>query len=211
MDISVIRTEYNKAVLTIDSVSSHPVEQLERWITEAAKVSCPDHTAMVLSTASTDGQPSNRVVLLKYLTHEGLFFFTNYKSRKGKELLLNPKAAVCFFWPTLERQVRVEGHVVKADADISDFYFKSRPIETQISAIISPQSNEVESRDALIKEWEKVHGSINDNYLERPDYWGGFQLKPSRFEFWQGGEHRLHDRIVYRKHTDSWLIKRLAP
>jgi pyridoxamine 5'-phosphate oxidase len=148
---------------------------------------------------------------LKYLKKDGLYFFTNYDSRKGKDLLLNPYVAANFFWPELERQVRIEGQVTKADPDISDFYFRSRPFESKVSAIISPQSRDITDRSSLENEWNKIFLDWSGKELERPDYWGGFLLNPNRIEFWQGRPYRLHDRIVYKKQTDGWKIKRIAP
>jgi pyridoxamine 5'-phosphate oxidase len=211
MDLSNIRNNYRLKTLEIESVDINPIMQLEKWLSEASLAQCPEHTAMTLSTASTDGQPSNRIVLLKYLNKDGLFFFTNYKSRKAKELMLNPKAAMSFFWAELERQVRIEGHIVKAEPDVSDFYFRSRPYESQISAVVSPQSSDIADRKSLESNWKQLFLDWTGKELERPDYWGGFHLKPSRFEFWQGRPHRLHDRIVYKKQTEGWQIKRIAP
>ena len=211
MKLFAIRKEYKLAQLDIDTVTPDPIIQLEQWLGDAANAKCPDYTAMTLATSNTDGQPSTRVVLLKYLKKEGLFFFTNYKSRKGKDLLLNPKAAANFFWPELERQVKIEGHVIKAEAEISDFYFRMRPYESQISAVISPQSAEIPDRKLLEKEWQEMYNSMKGKEIERPEFWGGFMLKPTRVEFWQGREHRLHDRIVYKKQAGGWKIKRLAP
>jgi pyridoxamine 5'-phosphate oxidase len=166
---------------------------------------------MILSTATPEGQPSSRIVLLKYLDTEGLYFFTNYESRKGKELDNNQHTAACFFWPDLERQVRIEGLITKADPAISDFYFKSRPYESQISAIVSPQSYEIDDRITLEKDWNTIYLDWTIKELERPPYWGGYVLKPFRFEYWQGRSNRLHDRIVYKKQIDGWKIIRLAP
>jgi pyridoxamine 5'-phosphate oxidase len=211
MDLSDIRKDYRHKSLEIDSVNSNPLAQLEVWLSDAGEAQCPEHTAMILSTATTDGQPSSRIVLLKYLDTEGLFFFTNYESRKGKELDKNQHAAACFFWPDLERQVRIEGLVTKSDPAISDLYFKSRPYESQISAIVSPQSSEITDRKTLEKDWNKIYLDWTIKELERPYYWGGFVLKPSRFEFWQGRPNRLHDRIVFKKKFNGWKIKRLAP
>jgi pyridoxamine 5'-phosphate oxidase len=211
MNLSEIRNEYRLKLLEIDSVDPNPIVQLECWLNEASNAHCPEHMAMTLASSSTDGQPSCRIVLLKNLTHEGLFFFSNYKSRKGKELLVNPKAATSFFWPDIERQVRIEGVVSKATPDVSDSYFRSRPLGSQISATVSPQSSDIDDRHSLEKEWNKIFLDWSGRELERPDFWGGFQLKPTRFEFWQGRPHRLHDRIVYKKQPEGWQIKRLAP
>jgi pyridoxamine 5'-phosphate oxidase len=211
MDLSKIRKEYQLQNLDAEIVSENPITQLEQWLNEASLAQCPEYSAMTLATISTNGQPSTRVVLLKYLKKEGLFFFTNYNSKKGTDLQLNPKVAANFFWPELERQVRIEGSAIKADPDISDYYFHSRPFESKISAIISPQSNDIDDRSALEKDWNKMFLDWSGIELKRPDHWGGFLLKPNRFEFWQGRPHRLHDRIVYKKQNDGWQIKRIAP
>jgi pyridoxamine 5'-phosphate oxidase len=211
MNLSGIRKEYQLKSLDVGSVHENPITQLELWLNEASIAQCLEYSAMNLATATTDGQPSTRVVLLKYLKNESLQFFTNYDSRKGKDLLLNPKAAANFFWPELERQVRIEGQVTKADTDISDHYFQTRPLEYQISAIISPQSSDITDRLSFEKDWNKMFLDWSGIELKRPDYWGGFLLKPNRIEFWQGRPHRLHDRIVYKKQTKGWKIKRLAP
>jgi pyridoxamine 5'-phosphate oxidase len=211
MDLSKTRNEYKLQTLDFETVRHNPIAQLELWLNEATLAKCPEYSAMTLATASADGQPSTRIVLLKYLNNEGLFFFTNYKSRKANEMMLNPKAAVSFFWADLERQVRIEGEISKTNPDVSDFYFRSRPYDSQISAIISPQSNDISDRKSLENDWNQLFLDWTGKEVERPDYWGGFQLKPSRFEFWQGRPHRLHDRIVYKKQTEGWQIKRIAP
>jgi len=211
MDLSEIRREYKLKRLDIEMVHENPLVQLEIWLNEASIAQSLEYTAMTLATVSTEGQPSTRVVYLKFLKNDGLFFFTNYRSRKGKELMLNPKSASNFFWPELERQVKIEGHISKADPEISDFYFRSRPFESQISAIISPQSSDIQNRDILENNWAEMFETWNGKELERPDFWGGFQIKPTRVEFWQGRPHRLHDRIVYKKQIDGWIIKRIAP
>jgi pyridoxamine 5'-phosphate oxidase len=211
MDLSKTRNEYKLQTLDVETVKQNPIAQLELWLNEASLAKCPEYSAMTLATVSAEGQPSTRIVLLKYLNNEGLFFFTNYKSRKANEMLLNPKTAVSFFWPDLERQVGIEGPISKANPEVSDFYFRSRPYESQISAIVSPQSNDISDRKSLENDWNQLFLDWTGKEVERPDYWGGFQLKPSRLEFWQGRPHRLHDRIVYKKQTDGWQIKRIAP
>jgi len=211
MDLSETRNEYQLKSIDVETVNKNPMTQLEEWLNEASLAKCNEYNAMTLATVNTDDQPSIRVVLLKYLEEDGIFFFTNYKSRKGKELMLNPKAAANFFWPELERQVRIEGRVTKTDLDISDYYFNERPLESRISAIISPQSSEISDRIVLEKNWDKLFHECSGKELKRPDYWGGFILKPNRFEFWQGRPYRLHDRIVYKKQNDGWQIKRIAP
>lgn len=211
MDLAAIRKEYQKKSLDKDNVDSNPVQQLENWLNEAKEAKCPEYTAMTIGTVNDDGQPSMRVVLLKYLKDESLYFFTNYRSRKGQDLEANHRIAANFFWPELERQVKVEGVVRKAADEISDFYFKSRPIDSQISAVISNQSAEVADRETLEKLWETEAKKWSDKEIDRPDYWGGYQIKPTRVEFWQGRPFRLHDRIAYKKTVDGWRLKRLAP
>ena len=211
MDLSAIRNNYQKKSLDKDSVDANPIHQLEKWIEEAKSSECPEYTAMTVATANAEGQPSIRVVLLKYLKEDGLYFFTNYRSRKGKDLSINNKIAAHFFWPELERQVKIEGFVHKAAPEVSDFYFKSRPQESKISAVISHQSAEVADRGTLENMWDEESKKWENQTIERPDYWGGYQIKPTRIEFWQGRPFRLHDRIEYKKCLDGWRIKRLAP
>ena len=211
MDLSDIREEYRFEELNENKVDPSPIMQLEHWLEDANKANCHEYTAMTLATASVEGAPSQRIVLLKYLNKSGLHFFTNYKSRKGKELMLNNKVAANFYWPTLERQVKIEGIISKTSREMSDTYFRNRPLESQISAIISHQSKEVESREVLEQMWQDEKDKLEGNEFERPEHWGGFILKPTRIEFWQGRPYRLHDRIVYQKNIDGWEIKRLAP
>jgi pyridoxamine 5'-phosphate oxidase len=211
MDLSDVRREYMRQGLNKKSVGTDPLKQLEKWINEADEAGCPEHTTMTVATASADGQPSMRVVLLKYLKPEGLVFFTNYRSHKGKDLAVNSKIAAHFFWPELERQVKVEGMVHKADAETSDTYFKSRPFESKISSVMSHQSTEVVSRQELERMWCDEKKKWEGKEIERPDYWGGYLIKPTRVEFWQGREHRLHDRIVFIKHFHKWNVVRFSP
>jgi pyridoxamine 5'-phosphate oxidase len=211
MDLSGIRKEYRHKALDKESVDNNPLVQLELWLEQAQEAGCLEHTAMTVATASTDGQPSVRIVLLKYLQDDSLFFFTNYRSRKGKDLAINNKIAAHFFWPELERQVKIEGYAHKAPPEISNHYFNSRPHESRISAVISNQSAEVADRQTLEQHWSEEEKKWEGKDIERPDYWGGYQIKPNRVEFWQGRPYRLHDRIAYQKSIDGWRIKRLAP
>lgn len=211
MDLSKIRTEYQKESLDKNSVDANPIIQLEKWLTEAKAAQCNEYTAMTVATSSTDGQPSVRTVLLKFLKPEGLYFFTNYHSRKGRDLAINNKIAAHFFWPELERQVKIDGIAHKAAAEISDSYFRSRPHESQISAIISHQSSELADRETLEQIWEEEQEKWKGKLIDRPDFWGGYLIKPTRIEFWQGRPFRLHDRINYSKCIDGWRIKRLSP
>jgi pyridoxamine 5'-phosphate oxidase len=171
----------------------------------------PEPTAMVLATVSSEWRPSARVVLLKSVDDKGFVFFTNYLSRKGVQISGNHAAALTFFWPLTERQVRIEGIIGKVDVDESDTYFYSRPLESQINAIISPQSTPISSRSQLEQEREKLMFMDGNENLQRPSHWGGYRLKPDRMEFWQGRPGRLHDRIQYLLDGSVWNVSRLAP
>ncbi|GAB3814383.1 pyridoxamine 5'-phosphate oxidase [Pontibacter rugosus] len=211
-NIADIRINYSKQALTEDSVAATPIEQFKSWLDEAIKSEAQEPTALILSTVNAAGKPSARVVLLKDIDEEGYTFFTNYSSRKGQKLEDNPYAAITFFWPALERQVRVEGKVVKVSQEASDAYFRSRPRGSRIGAWASPQSQVIEAREVLEQRdkafEEKFAGS---DEIPRPEYWGGYQLQPELVEFWQGRPNRLHDRIVYERDGANWQIKRLAP
>lgn len=211
MDLSEIRNEYQQKSLDKDLIDANPLTQLESWLHQAKDAQCREYTAMTLTTVSSEGQPSSRIVLLKYLKNDKLYFFTNYNSKKGRHLEHNNKVATHFFWPELERQVKLEGIVHKAPADISDFYFKSRPIESRISAVVSNQSEEVPDRNTLERLWDTESKKWEGKEIERPNYWGGYEIHPTRVEFWQGRTFRLHDRIAYKKSIDGWQLKRLAP
>jgi len=211
-NIAAIRTNYAKQALTEASVAAHPMDQFSVWLEEAIQADASEATALVLSTVSAAGKPSARVVLLKDVSSDGFIFFTNYNSRKGQDLAENPNAAITFFWPALERQVRVEGKVVKVDPQVSDAYFHSRPKGSQIGAWASPQSQPISSRE-ILEEADKAYIKQFASAAEipRPAHWGGYQLQPVRMEFWQGRPSRLHDRIVYERQADKWQISRLAP
>jgi len=210
-DLNEIRKEYTYARLEIDNLDIDPVVQFRYWLNDALKANVSEPTAMVLSTVGTEGIPSSRVVLLKNLDHDGFTFFSNYESRKGIQIAHNPNASLLFFWPQLERQVRIEGRVAKTPRHISDEYFQSRPEGSKIGAWASPQSRTVPSReylDNLQKDYEQLFKS---KLLERPENWGGYKLFPHSIEFWQGRENRLHDRFEYRMNGNIWEIHRLAP
>lgn len=211
MDLSNIRKEYQQKLLCKDAVDANPIIQLDNWLKEAKEAKCPEYNAMTIATANIEGAPSMRIVLLKYLKEDVLYFFTNYRSKKGKEIALNNKVAAHFYWADLERQVKIEGTVFKAAPEISDFYFNERPFESKISAIISNQSSEVADRQTLEDHWKEESKKWEEKIIERPDYWGGYVIKPSRIEFWQGRPYRLHDRISYQRSIDGWGVKRLAP
>jgi pyridoxamine 5'-phosphate oxidase len=204
-----IRKDYKKFALDEKHLHENPFEQFSLWMDDVIKSGVEEPTAMVLSTVSSDNRPSSRLVLLKEVTVEGFVFFTNYHSRKGLQLAQNPNASLLFFWKELERQVRIEGNVKLDLPENSDAYFLSRPLESRISAMVSPQSHKIESRKGL----EDFHEKLlqEDKVLTRPTHWGGYVLIPDYFEFWQGRENRLHDRVVYEKTDESWEKFRLAP
>ena len=210
-DILKLRKDYTKNRLEAGDLNHDPVKQFRNWLNQAIESKVEEPTAMTLATATKEGIPSARIVLLKKVDEKGFVFFTNYESRKSKELLNNPNAALVFFWSELERQVRVEGKIKQSTPEESAEYFLSRPYESRVSAVISPQSSEIPGRDFLEQKFEENLQKYNEQTLQRPPYWGGFVLKPYRIEFWQGRESRLHDRFVYQKNGDDWRISRLAP
>lgn len=204
------RKEYNLLSLSEPNTSSDPYEQFRLWFSEAADSGISEPNAMAFATASPDGMPSIRMLLLKAIEKEGFVFFTNYYSRKGIHLSNNPKGALLFFWNELQRQVRIEGKVIRTTEEYSDEYFLSRPYESRVGAIISHQSAKLTSREKLEEEFKRLIEDKNQTFA-RPEYWGGLILKPVLFEFWQGREHRLHDRVQYRLNDSVWLKERLAP
>lgn len=210
MDLKGIRNNYSKATLSEKSLRD-PMPLFEKWMEEAIEGKVNEPTAMMLSTVSEEHKPSSRVVLLKLFSREGFHFFTNYNSRKGKEIGANSHVALLFFWPELEREVRIEGIATISSEDISDQYFNERPYESRISAIISPQSQEVGSREELEEIWLKRLASEGGQQVKRPKNWGGYLVKPERIEFWQGRPNRLHDRILFVKDQEKWVVSRLAP
>lgn len=211
-NIADIRKNYSRQALTEDSVLQDPIQQFQVWLQEAITAEAEEPTVFVLSTASKEGQPSARVVLLKDVANGGFTFFTNYDSRKGRELAQNPLASITFFWASLERQVRIDGSVEKIPPQLSEAYFHSRPKGSQIGAWASPQSQEIESRKVLEESDSYYTSKFADAELvPRPEHWGGYKLIPAKIEFWQGRPNRLHDRIVYERADDAWKLKRLAP
>ncbi|MEI7830896.1 MAG: pyridoxamine 5'-phosphate oxidase [Prolixibacteraceae bacterium] len=210
MNLKDIRTSYSLATLSEKSLRE-PFPLFQQWIEEAIEGEVSEPTAMMLSTVSKEHKPSSRIVLLKLFSREGFHFFTNYNSRKGKEIEANSQVALLFFWPELEREVRIEGIASFSLSEISDQYFSERPYESQISAIVSPQSEPVESRGTLEELWKNKEISSKGERLERPAGWGGYFVQPERIEFWQGRPNRLHDRILFVKDEDKWTVSRLAP
>ncbi|MES2765418.1 MAG: pyridoxamine 5'-phosphate oxidase [Bacteroidota bacterium] len=205
------RREYSQRGLDVTDVLKDPVAQFKQWFDEAVTSGVPEPNVMTIASASRDGKPSARIVLLKGVTEEGFVFFTNYESRKGEELIENPQAALLFFWGELERQVRIEGRVEKVLKRESDAYFKSRPLESQLGAWASPQSRVLKDRSELEEKFENVKERFKNDEISLPELWGGFCVIPEVMEFWQGRPNRLHDRIVFKKNRSSWDIERLAP
>jgi pyridoxamine 5'-phosphate oxidase len=205
------RREYLSGDLLEEQVLGDPFRQFSYWLDEAILSGIADPTAMALATSDSAGKPSVRVVLLKDARKEGLVFLTNYRSRKARDLDENPHASAVFFWPGLERQVRIEGQVEKISPEDSDAFFQSRPLGSRIASIISPQGEVIPARDFLDQKFAEYKNSISDSDPERPGFWGGYILKPDRYEFWQGRENRLNDRIQYRLQDGKWEISRLAP
>lgn len=206
-----IRTNYQKYELTESSIHKDPVLQLKNWIGDAVNGQTQEPTAMVLSTIDQDGNPESRVVLLKELNTEGLVFFTNYNSKKGLQIMENNQVSVVFFWPELERQVRIKGLAEKISEKDSEEYYKSRPADSQLGAWASPQSQVIESREVLDENFSYYQEYFKNTKIEKPPYWGGFLIRPVYFEFWQGRSNRLHDRIEYVRSDNQWSIHRLAP
>jgi pyridoxamine 5'-phosphate oxidase len=210
--IADIRKNYSGKILSEKDMLPGPIQQFDQWWQEAVASKIDEANAMTLATASVDGVPSARIVLLKGFSEKGFIFFTNYNSFKGKQLAENPKACLIFFWKELERQVRITGLVEKISEKENDDYFHSRPVASQISASISPQSKVIESREWLEAQFNKLEHTVADEQIKRPLHWGGYCVKPVVVEFWQGRPGRLHDRLQYTlEETGQWKIERLAP
>ena len=212
MNIAGIRTEYKQKSLLEAAVEKNPVQQFEKWWNDAANSDIEEFNAMTLATASSDGLPAARIVLLKGYDERGFVFFTNYESFKGMQMEENPRACLVFFWKELERQVRITGLVEKTSATESNTYFNSRPATSRIGAWASPQSRVINSREWLEQNEKKFTSEFSGAAIQRPVHWGGYRVKPITIEFWQGRPSRLHDRIQYTlQQTGSWQIERLAP
>lgn len=209
--VADLRKDYRLASLDEQDVSPDPLEQFDRWWKEATVSEVDEANAMTLATSTLDGFPSARIVLLKSFNEDGFVFFTNYESRKGQEMAVNPQVSLLFFWRELERQIRIDGVVSKVPAAISDEYYNSRPPGSRLSAIVSPQSRVVPHRSFLEEQVKLLAEKYVLKDPERPEYWGGYIVKPVRMEFWQGRSNRLHDRLLYTQEGGSWKIERLAP
>lgn len=206
-----MRQEYAGGSLNETNMPHNPMEVFNVWLDFAINSGLTEPNAMTVATATADGKPSARVVLLKEVNDNGFVFFTNYMSRKGRELIVNPEVAIVFDWHNLERQVRVEGRAEKLSAEESEAYFNERPEDAKIGAWASPQSKIVKDREELEKHLEEIEEQFEDMPVHRPSHWGGYLIRPSVIEFWQGRPSRMHDRIVYYKTEDGWTMHRLAP
>lgn len=217
MDLKDMRREYLSGGLTQEDLQSDPIDQFQQWMREAIDLGIKDVTAMTLATVSTDGQPSQRIVLLKQVDKQGFVFFTNYASKKAGEIAANAKVSLHFPWHNIDRQVKICGQASKVSTAESLKYFLSRPQDSQIAAWASKQSRTISSKALLLQQVAAIRNKFQSGNIPLPDFWGGYRVKPYKIEFWQGGEHRLHDRLEYtRTNTcdaqgSEWTIQRLSP
>ena len=208
--ISKLREDYTKHSLDEVDVDKNPILQFEKWFRQAVEAKIQEPHIMTLATVGSNGKPSARVLLMRNFDETGFVFYTNYNSKKGIQSQENANAAMCFFWPELERQVRIEGVLVKQSPEESDAYFASRPRASKVGAWVSPQSHVVASRKVLDDKFDELEKTLSEE-VTRPPHWGGYVLQPETIEFWQGRPGRLHDRIQYSLHNGIWKIERLAP
>lgn len=209
--IQNLRQDYRSAELNDNDINKNPIKQFEKWFSDAMEAQLYEPNVMTLATADKSGKPNARIVLLKGFDENGFSFYTNYLSQKGKEIKKNPQACLVFFWAELERQVRIEGKIEKLSKEASERYFHSRPIGSQIGAIVSPQSQIITNRKALEVKVEELTAQYEGKTIPKPAHWGGYIVKPTAIEFWQGRTSRLHDRIKYDVINGKWIINRLAP
>lgn len=212
-DISKLRTHYEGKLLDEKTVKPDPLEQFKEWFNEALDSEISEPNAMILATAGKSGVPSVRTVLLKSVDGKGFVFYTNYKSRKGQEIEENPHVSLLFFWPQLQRQIRIAGIISKTDPAVSESYFRERPAESRISAWVSTQSHELSGKAELEENYHIFEAKYRNKEIPYPPFWGGYSVLPYSYEFWQGQPNRMHDRIEYNQdpETRDWLIRRLAP
>ena len=211
-DLGNYRKSYEKSALMEEAISDNPMELFQKWFYEVEASEGIDETnAMTISTIGLDGFPKNRVVLLKKYTYEGFIFYTNYESEKGKAIVKNPNVCISFFWPNLERQIIIKGKAERIAENLSDGYFESRPDGSKLGAIVSEQSSVISSREVLEEKLAALEKAYEGKEIERPEWWGGYIVKPVSMEFWQGRANRLHDRIRYSLEDIDWKIERLAP
>ena len=213
MDLSQFRRDYLKGGLARSSLAPDPVLQFTTWFEQARATDIPDPTAMILATVGADGQPSQRTVLLKYYDETGFVFFTNFESRKAREMAANPRVSLLFVWLDLERQVQINGIARRISASESAKYFMSRPKDSQVAAWVSSQSHPLSSRQMLMQKFQEMKRKIGEGKVPIPSFWGGFRVRPDEVEFWQGRKNRLHDRFLYtrKEDGDGWQIGRLSP
>jgi pyridoxamine 5'-phosphate oxidase len=210
-DIAALRKNYTQGGLLETQVDPNPIVQFGAWMEQAIAANLLEPNAMTLATVTPEGKPSARIVLLKGFDDLGLVFYTNYRSRKGQELTSNPHAALVFLWGELERQVRIEGSIELVETELATAYFHSRPLGSQLGAWASDQSSIVASREVLEQRIDALAVEYGDRQVPKPEHWGGFRVKPTEFEFWQGRPSRLHDRLRYQLIDGGWEIDRLAP
>lgn len=210
MDLASMRENYKLNQLNESEININPIIQFQIWFNNAVDSQLREANAMTLSTSDKNGNCSSRIVLLKKFTEQGFYFFTNYTSHKAKQIAENSKVSILFFWNELERQVRIEGIAEKTSKEESMQYFNERPLFSRISAMVSQQSQVIKNRDWLVQAHNE-YSLKEENEIKLPDYWGGYIVKPTKFEFWQGRENRLHDRIQYKLINNNWQIERLAP
>jgi pyridoxamine 5'-phosphate oxidase len=212
MDFKAIRREYLKGGLDNNDLTTNPLELFARWMQDAIDMGLPDANAMTVATVGRDGQPSQRIVLLKGIDDKGFTFFTNYDSRKAREISCNTKVSLHFPWHAIERQVEISGVVEKVMPDESLQYFLSRPRESQLAAWASAQSRPLASKEVLLQQFDAISRKFEQGEIPLPEFWGGYRVRPQQIEFWQGGQHRLHDRFEYTLQAgEQWNVERLAP